>query len=219
MIKRAMDIVLALGGLLVLAPLLVFLALIIKISDFGPVFFIQQRVGRGGRTFRILKFRTMTAAGGGPAITVSGDKRITPIGVFLRKFKFDELPQLWNVLVGEMSFVGPRPEVPRYVALYTAEQGQVLDLRPGITDLASLAYYNESDILAQSPEPERVYCEQLVPDKIRINLSYAAKANVIWDLLLIITTVTRPLGISCDLFSWLKIDPPKGVSPASTRSP
>ena len=126
----------------------------------------------------------------GKQITIGRDSRITAVGHWLRKLKLDELPQLLNVLVGEMSFVGPRPEVPRYVALYTAEQRRVLDLVPGITDMASIEYRNESEILAQSPDPEQVYINEIMPEKIRINLAYAAEGNVWRDLGVILRTLT-----------------------------
>jgi len=207
MIKRALDFVLSLFGLVVLSPLFVVLALVTKLYDFGPVFFVQERVGRFGKSFCMIKFRSMKAGNSGPAITASGDSRITPLGKVLRAVKADELPQLWNVLKGEMSFVGPRPEVPKYVALYTAEQKRVLDLVPGITDLASFAFFNESDLLAASADPEKLYREKLIPEKIRLNLAYAERANPLTDLHLIIATVLRSLGWRQDLFRQWNIQP------------
>lgn len=214
--KRAVDFLLAGFGMVALMPLFLLIGLLIKLLDFGPVFFVQERVGRAGRVFRMFKFRTMRVDNAGPTITASGDPRITAIGGVLRALKFDELPQLWNVLKGEMSLVGPRPEVPRYVAQYNDAERKVLALRPGITDLASLAYYNESDLLGEASDPELYYRQVLVPDKIRINLAYSEKANILWDLIVIMATVLRPLGLSPDLFQWLKI---KAADPASTRSP
>ena len=201
--KRTMDILLSAVGLLLLSPILLVLAICAG-------FYVQERIGRFGRPFRMYKFRTMVRHADrlGPSITVDGDKRITRLGRFLRKTKLDELPQLWNVLKGDMSLVGPRPEVERYVTLYSPEQKRVLELRPGITDLASFAYFNESEILKASPDPERFYIGQIMPDKIRINLAYAAKANPVVDLLLIVTTVLRSFGVKPDLFSWLGIAPP-----------
>lgn len=209
MIKRSMDIVLAGVGLAVLSPLLLVLALIVKLSDFGPVLFVHERVGRRGKPFRMLKFRSMRVHQGGADLTATGDARITPVGRFLRAIKADELPQLWNVLKGEMSFVGPRPEVRKYVELYTREQEKVLELQPGITDLASFAFFNESDLLARAADPEQFYREHLIPEKIRINLAYAARANVMTDLHLILATVLRSLGIKQDLFRQWNIRPPE----------
>jgi lipopolysaccharide/colanic/teichoic acid biosynthesis glycosyltransferase len=211
MIKRALDILLAFTGLVILSPLFFLLAVLVKISDFGPVLFVHQRVGRGGRNFPMYKFRTMVvdAASKGGALTVSGDKRVTFVGGMLRRIKADELPQLWNVLKGDMSFVGPRPEVRRYVDLYSAEQCRVLEFYPGITDLASFAFFNESDLLAAAKNPEQFYKSFLIPEKIRINLEYAAKANVLWDILVITATVLRSLGLRIDLFSLFNVRPPR----------
>ena len=172
--KRAMDIVLSAAALCVLWPVLLLIALAIVVDDPGPVFYRQVRVGRGGRPFRIFKFRTMVvdADKKGLSITVGRDSRITRVGAFLRKTKLDELAQLLNVLCGQMSFVGPRPEVPRYVELYTPYQRQVLLVRPGITDYASIAYRNENDLLAGADDPERMYIETIMPDKIELNMKY-----------------------------------------------
>lgn len=188
---RIFDLFVAFIGLLLLLPLLLLVAIIIKLEDGGPVFFRQVRVGKGGRPFKIWKFRTMVvnAESLGRSITVGDDQRITRSGVWLRKWKLDELPQLINVVVGEMGFVGPRPEVPRYVALYTEEQRKVLELRPGITDLASIAYRNESEILQNQPDPEAYYVHQIMLDKIKINLEYAAGANVWRNIRVIFTTL------------------------------
>lgn len=201
--KRAMDILLSVFGLVLLSPLLLALSVIAG-------FYIQERIGRHGRPFRMLKFRTMVknAEKMGMAITVDGDARITSLGRILRKTKLDELPQLWNVLKGEMSFVGPRPEVAKYVDLYSPDQRLVLELRPGITDLASIGYFNESEMLKGSPDPETFYTGHIMPDKIRINLEYAGKAGPVVDLLLIIFTVLRPFGVKPNLFAWLDIAPP-----------
>jgi lipopolysaccharide/colanic/teichoic acid biosynthesis glycosyltransferase len=159
------------------------------------VFFRQERIGEGGRPFRIWKFRSMRAmsAHDGRLITVAGDPRITPIGRRLRAGKLDELPQLLNVLAGEMTLVGPRPEVGRYVALYTPAQAQVLALRPGITDPASLAFIDEERRLAGAAEPERAYVEAIMPQKIALNLAYAAHASIWSDALVIARTVMRVL--------------------------
>ena len=190
-LKRAMDIVLSGGALLVLWPVLLIIALAIRLDDPGPVFYRQVRVGRGGRPFRIFKFRTMVvdAEKKGLAITVGRDSRITRVGAFLRKTKLDELAQLINVLRGEMSFVGPRPEVPRYVELYTPAQRQVLLVRPGITDYASIAYRNENDLLSGAADPERMYIEVIMPDKIELNMKYLREISPMADVRLILSTV------------------------------
>jgi lipopolysaccharide/colanic/teichoic acid biosynthesis glycosyltransferase len=193
--KRALDLVASLVGSLLLLPLFVVVALVVA-SDGGPVFYRQQRVGRHGVPFRIWKFRTMVvdADRAGPALTAHGDPRITRVGHWLRRTKLDELPQLFNVIAGEMSLVGPRPEVPRYVALYTPAQRAVLALRPGITDPASLHYVDESALLAAADNPERLYVEQLMPDKIRRNLEYAAEAGLARDVWLILCTIAAAVA-------------------------
>ncbi len=195
MAKRVYDLVFASLGLVILLPLLAVLAVLVKVADGGPIFFGQSRVGRGGTPFRIWKFRTMVpdAEKRGLSITAGGDSRITRVGRMLRTFKLDELPQLWNVLRGEMSLVGPRPEVPRYVALYTAEQRRVLDLRPGITDLASIEFRHEEELLATATDKEKFYVECCLPRKIDLNLCYAASAGLWSDTVIIIRTLVPPL--------------------------
>ncbi len=189
--KRAMDIVLSACALAILWPLLLLIALAIWIDDPGPVFYRQVRVGRNGKTFRIFKFRSMVmdADKKGLAITVGRDSRITRVGAVLRKTKLDELAQLLNVLFGQMSFVGPRPEVPKYVELYTPYQRQVLLVRPGITDYASIAYRNENDLLAGAPNPEAMYIEQIMPDKIELNMKYLREISPLADIRLILKTI------------------------------
>ena len=189
--KRAMDIVLSAAALCVLWPVLLLIALAIVVDDPGPVFYRQVRVGRGGKPFRIFKFRTMVvdADKKGLSITVGRDSRITRVGALLRKTKLDELAQLINVLCGQMSFVGPRPEVPRYVELYTPYQRQVLLVRPGITDYASIAYRNENDLLAGADDPERMYIETIMPDKIELNMKYLREISPLTDVRLILRTV------------------------------
>ena len=189
--KRAMDIVLSAAALCVLWPVLLLIALAIVVDDPGPVFYRQVRVGRGGKPFRIFKFRTMVvdADKKGLSITVGRDSRITRVGAFLRKTKLDELAQLLNVLCGQMSFVGPRPEVPRYVELYTPYQRQVLLVRPGITDYASIAYRNENDLLAGADDPERMYIETIMPDKIELNMKYLREISPLADVRLILKTI------------------------------
>lgn len=189
--KRMLDLVGAGAGLISLSPLFVAVAAAIELDDGGPTFFSQERVGQGGRLFRLWKFRTMRVDAGrrGPQITRAGDPRVTRVGRVLRKTKLDELPQLWNVLVGDMSFVGPRPEVPKYVELYTDEQRRVLAFKPGITDLASIEFLDEEALLAQAEDPERFYVEHCLPRKIEFNLEYAARASLLEDTLLIVRTV------------------------------
>ncbi|HSJ09662.1 MAG TPA: sugar transferase [Longimicrobiales bacterium] len=189
--KRTLDILLAASGLAVLSPLLVVIAAAVRMSDGGDALFWQTRVGRGGRPFRMAKFRTMRldADRMGPAVTIGQDPRITRLGTVLRRLKLDELPQLWNVLRGEMSFVGPRPEVPRYVELYSPEQRRVLDLVPGITDPASLRFRDEASVLQRYDDPEQAYVNEVMPAKLRENLEYAARANLATDVGLIVRTV------------------------------
>jgi len=189
--KRLFDLCWTIPGLLVLWPAFLVIAVLIKLDDGGAVFFRQLRVGRYGREFRVWKFRTMIARAeqcGGP-LTVGDDPRITRVGRWLRHSKLDELPQLFNVLAGQMSLVGPRPEVPHYVARYTPDQRRVLDLVPGITDPASIAYRDESALLAQAPDWERQYIEVIMPEKIRLNLAYAARATQWKDFLVVVVTL------------------------------
>ena len=190
-LKRGMDIVISGGALLVLWPALLLVALAIKIDDPGPVFYRQVRVGKDGKEFRIFKFRTMIvdADKKGLQITVGRDNRITRMGALLRKTKLDELAQLINVFVGDMSFVGPRPEVPKYVNLYTPYQRQVLLVRPGITDYASIAYRNENDLLAGAKDPEQMYIDVIMPDKIELNMKYLREISPLADLKLIFGTI------------------------------
>ena len=196
MLKRLMDVVISGCALLVLWPLLLLIALAIKIDDPGPVFYRQVRVGRNGKEFRIFKFRTMVvdADKKGLQITVGRDSRVTRVGAFLRKTKLDELAQLLNVLMGQMSFVGPRPEVPRYVELYTPYQRQVLLVRPGITDYASIAYRNENDLLAGADDPERMYIEEIMPAKIELNMRYLHEISPLCDVKLIFKTIAAVLA-------------------------
>lgn len=189
-LKRILDILAAAVGLLILALPMVLIALFIKLDDGGSVFFKQKRVGKDHEVFNILKFRTMVedAPAKGGQVTVEGDSRITKIGHFLRKFKLDELPQLINVLLGHMSLVGPRPEVPKYVEMYNRDQSRVLLVRPGITDLASITYRSESEILARAEDPEKAYIEEIMPDKLRLNLEYIKNMSLGYDLKLIFKT-------------------------------
>ena len=190
-LKRLMDVVISGGALLVIWPVLLLIAAAIKIDDPGPVFYRQVRVGKNGREFRIYKFRTMVvdADKKGLAITIGRDRRITRVGAFLRKTKLDELAQLINVFTGEMSFVGPRPEVPKYVNMYTPYQRQVLLVQPGITDYASIAYRNENDLLEGAEDPEKMYIETIMPDKIELNMKYLHEISPIADIRLILSTI------------------------------
>ena len=195
--KRLFDLLLSALGLLLLAPLLLALALWIRLDSPGPALFRQQRVGQHGRLFRIHKFRTMRTAVGGLPLTVGVDPRITRAGHFLRRHKLDELPQLIDVLKGDMSLVGPRPEVPRYVDLYPAElRAQALAVRPGITDPASLAHLDEAALLAAASDPERDYIERVLPAKLAAAVAYSQQATLASDLRLLARTVwillTRP---------------------------
>jgi lipopolysaccharide/colanic/teichoic acid biosynthesis glycosyltransferase len=171
---RFLDILFSLLGLIILLPVFLIVAVLIKCSSKGPVFFLQKRVGKGNRDFSLIKFRTMYQDADRKGLLTVGqrDPRITPVGYFLRKYKIDELPQLINVLKGDMSLVGPRPEVRKYVDLYNDEQRQILNFRPGITDLASIKYVNENEILSQAEDPEAYYIQHIMPDKIRLNLEY-----------------------------------------------
>ena len=189
-LKRCFDITASAFGLLVLAVPFLIIAIIIKVTSKGPVFFRQVRVGKNGKEFRIFKFRTMVADAEkkGMQITVGADSRITGIGKFLRKTKVDELPQLINVFIGQMSFVGPRPEVPRYVAMYSDYQRNILRIKPGITELASIVYRDENEVLAQSEDPEKTYIEDIMPKKIGLNIEYMKNLGFWYDLKLIFMT-------------------------------
>ena len=191
--KRIFDFTLSLIGLLLLSPLFLAVAVWIACDSKGGVFYRQVRVGRGGEDFKLYKFRSMRVGSDRKGLlTVGGrDPRITRSGYFIRKYKIDELPQLINVLVGDMSFVGPRPEVRRYVDLYTPEQMKVLSVRPGITDMASIKYRNENDLLASAADPERYYIDVVMPDKLRINLEYIAGQSLMLDIKLIFRTLFK----------------------------
>lgn len=192
-VKRWIDVTASLLGLLLLMPGMMILGILIRIADGSPVLFRQQRVGLGGKPFELLKFRTMRndPTGDGPKVTVDGDRRVTTIGFWMRKTKVDEFPQLINILRGEMSLVGPRPEVQEYVDKYSLSQREVLELLPGITDPASLKYFDEQALLADQSDPLKYYVEHVMPDKIAINLDYAKHATNWSDLLLVLRTVGR----------------------------
>lgn len=192
-IKRIFDFVVSLVGVIVISPILLIVAIAIKIDSKGNVLFLQKRVGRNGKPFYIYKFRTMVtdAEKLGKQITVGKDNRITKVGAFLRKYKIDELPQLLNVVKGDMSLVGPRPEVPRYVELYNEEERKVLEVRPGITDLASLRYKDENEILGKVENPEEYYINVIMKDKLKLNLEYIEKSNILFDISLIFKTIIK----------------------------
>ena len=194
--KRGLDVAAAAAGLAVLGPAMLGIGAAVRLTSPGPALFRQERVGKDGCPFRILKFRTMTAdaPGHGPAITRGGDARVTPLGRVLRRTKLDELPQLVNVLLGDMSLVGPRPEVPRYVEKYTPEQRRVLSIRPGITDWASIAYASEEEVLARYPDLERAYVEEVMPRKLELNLQYLARRSLRTDLEILWQTARTVLG-------------------------
>jgi len=195
--KRLFDLVFTIPGIIVLAPVLLLIAVWIKVDSPGPVFFRQVRVGRYGVPFRIFKFRTMVADSEqrGMQITVGADWRITRSGAFLRKYKLDELPQLFNVVFGDMSLVGPRPEVPKYIALYPAAvREKVLAVRPGITDFAAIEYKDENNLLAKADDPERAYIEQVLPIKQAYYLKYVKEQSVLLDFKLILKTIKAILA-------------------------
>lgn len=188
--KRIFDIVASGIGLILLSPLFVILAIWIKCDSIGPVFYKQVRVGRNNMDFQLFKFRSMRVGSDKKGlITVGGhDPRITRSGYYIRKYKLDEFPQLINVFKGDMSLVGPRPEVRKYVDMYTEEQMHVLDVRPGITDLASIRYRNENELLERVNDPDKYYVEVIMPDKLRINLEYLARHSFTFDIRLIFQT-------------------------------
>jgi lipopolysaccharide/colanic/teichoic acid biosynthesis glycosyltransferase len=189
--KRLYDVFFSACGLVVLTPLFLVIAALVKIADGGPILYRQIRIGLRGRPFLICKFRTMVANADqvGPSLTTESDGRITRIGRILRRTKLDELPQLWNALKGEMSLVGPRPEVPRYVQLYTPEQREILRCKPGITDLASLSFRDEQALLGAAANPEQFYVQHCIPRKLRLNQEYAERANLLGDTWIIVRTV------------------------------
>jgi lipopolysaccharide/colanic/teichoic acid biosynthesis glycosyltransferase len=200
LLKRAMDLTMALVGIVLGCPLMLVIALAIKRGSPGPVFYRGVRVGRYGKPFRMFKFRTMRADGDKASwlSTSNDDPRITPVGRFLRKHKLDELPQLINITTGEMSFVGPRPEVPFYVNMFTREEQAILSVRPGITDWASLWNPDEGAVLAGSPDPEKTYMEKIRPEKIRLQLEYVRRRSLATDIAILFQTIrvvlfkTRP---------------------------
>lgn len=193
MIKRLFDILVSVAGLALISPLLLILALFIKFDSPGPILFKQERIGKGFRPFRILKLRTMVedSSKKGGQVTIGRDPRVTQVGRFLRASKIDELPQLINVLKGDMSLVGPRPEVREFVELFHSEYEEILTVRPGITDLASLKYRDEAAILGQSESPEDDYVKRVLPDKIKLAKEYIRRSSLLFDLTVICRTVLK----------------------------
>jgi lipopolysaccharide/colanic/teichoic acid biosynthesis glycosyltransferase len=191
--KRIFDLLLTVPGFLVLLPVFIVLLLLIKMDSKGPIFYLQERIGKGFKPFRLFKFRTMIHHADKQGLLTVGmkDSRITRIGYYLRKYKLDELPQLLNVIIGDMSLVGPRPEVKKYVDMYTPAQQKVLLVKPGITDLASIKYSNENEILAKFTNPEMGYITQVMPDKLQLNLDYIQRQSVLFDLQIIFATVFK----------------------------
>ena len=189
-VKFVFDRLMALVGLLILWPVLLVVAILIKVKmSGGPVIFKQKRVGRNGRLFTMYKFRSMTVGHNGSSVSVAGESRITPLGAKLRRYKLDELPELWNVLIGDMSFVGPRPDVPGYADQLKGKDREVLKLRPGITGPASLKYRDEEELLAQQPDPQKYNDEVIFPDKVRINRYYLHHYSFVKDIEMIFCTV------------------------------
>ena len=193
MLKRGFDVVSSLIGIIFLFPFLVILWISIQLESSGGGFYRQVRVGKNGIDFRLWKFRTMqTGSDKKGLLTIGGrDSRVTRIGFYLRKYKLDELPQLINVLVGDMSIVGPRPEVRKYVELYTQEQRKVLAVKPGITDYASIEYSNENELLAQSENPEKTYIDEVLPAKLELNMQYIHNMSMITDIQIILNTIKK----------------------------
>ncbi|MGI6339918.1 MAG: sugar transferase [Bacteroidales bacterium] len=194
LLKRIFDIIASFLGLLVLFPFLLIAGLLVKFSSKGPVLFRQERAGRHGKPFTIYKFRTMIVDHGGSSISVKGEKRITPVGAILRKLKIDELPELWNILIGDMSFVGPRPDMPDYAARLKGEQKDILSVRPGLTSPASIKYAREEEILSKVYDPQKYFDEVIWPDKTRMNLAYVRERSFLGDVNLIIRTIFGKKG-------------------------
>ncbi|MGE0566446.1 MAG: sugar transferase [Bacteroidia bacterium] len=191
--KRLFDVLFSLFGLIILLPFFVIISLLIITTSRGGVFYFQKRVGLHGKEFNLFKFRTMKRDSDKKGLlTIGGkDPRITSVGYFLRKYKLDEFPQLINVLIGDMSFVGPRPEVRKYVDLYSEEQLKVLTVKPGITDNASISYFNENEVLGKATDPEKTYIEEIMPRKLELNLEYVKNNNVLSDIALILKTFSK----------------------------
>ena len=189
-VKRIFDIVSSLCVLIILFPLLLIIAIWIMVDSPGGAFYVQKRVGKNGKEFGLMKFRSMRPdSDKSGQLTVGNDNRVTKVGRFIRRFKIDEFPQLLNVIAGEMSIVGPRPEVPKYVAMYTKEQQKVLSVLPGLTDYATIEYIDEQEILGKAENPEKAYTETVMPDKLSLNLKYVEDASFWLDIKLIFKTI------------------------------
>ena len=189
---RFFDITSSVAVLLILSPVLILIALVISIDSKGGAFYKQERIGKNNKPFKLLKFRSMRRSfDRGSKITIGKDPRITKIGAFIRQYKIDELPQLINIVKGDMSVVGPRPEVKQYVNLYSDEQLKVLAVKPGLTDFASIAYFNEQELLGKAEDPHEMYVETIMPQKLKLNLEYIEKKNFKTDLLIIVRTISR----------------------------
>lgn len=204
-----LDFPLAAVGVFLLAPFLVAIGVLIKLTSEGPILYNAERIGRGGESFEMLKFRTMVpdADKVGPCATPEGDPRVTSIGQFLRKYKLDELPQLFNVLKGEMSLVGPRPEAEFFFEHYSDEEKEtVLSVRPGMTDLASLSYFDEDAILSGSEDPVQTYLDEIRDDKVHIQMEYVDNQSLLLDLKIILATIGRIVGLDPDLFVGDELD-------------
>ncbi len=197
MLKRFFDIIFSFIGLIISSPFLLIIAVLIIFDSKGGIFFKQTRVGKNNKDFSLYKFRTMQKDSDVKGLITIGNKdsRITKVGLFLRKYKLDELPQFFNVFIGNMSIVGPRPEVRKYVEMYEEEQMKVLSVKPGLTDYASIEYINESEILGKVDEPEKVYYEEIIPAKLKLNLIYIKEQNFITDLKIILRTFVKILNL------------------------
>ncbi|HAT4339792.1 sugar transferase [Clostridium perfringens] len=193
-IKRMFDLFFSLIGIIITIPILILVSIMVKLTSKGPIIFKQERVGKNKKIFYIYKFRTMTdydVKASDRQVTVINDQRITRIGRILRKYKIDELPQLYNVLKGDMSFVGPRPEVKKYVKFYEEEYDEILKIKPGITDLASIEYIDENTIISKYSDPEKVYIEEVLPKKLMLNKRYIEEMSIKNDILLILKTIKK----------------------------
>lgn len=191
MIKRGFDIIMSAIGIFILSPLLLLLSLAIIINSGFPIFYFQDRIGKEEQAFKLIKFRTMRKNSKGLQITVDKDPRITQIGNFLRKYKLDELPQLLNIFLGQMSFVGPRPEMRKYVDLYSADEKKIISIKPGLTGLDSLNYTQESELLNNTTDPEKTYINEILPEKIKLNLEYLEQRNFSYDISIILSTIKK----------------------------
>lgn len=193
-IKRMFDLFFSLIGIIITIPILILVSIMVKLTSKGPIIFKQERVGKNKKIFYIYKFRTMTDyddKASDRQVTVINDQRITRIGRILRKYKIDELPQLYNVLKGDMSFVGPRPEVKKYVKFYEEEYDEILKIKPGITDLASIEYIDENTIISKYSDPEKIYIEEVLPKKLMLNKRYIEEMSIKNDILIILKTIKK----------------------------